>query len=196
MITFKIILGIFLFISYVVMMSVMIILERDKPKNIIIWSVVFLFTQIVGYVIYIIIRHVFYKKCNSIEIKLREDEIYNNLISNKLNDNCTTCNHEVFKFNSLAFNTQTTANNNYELIHDYALLKKNLIDDIKKAKSYIIFEITRVNAKDFEEIKSELIKKAENNVVVKIVHDRQIGFKLKKELRKAGIKVYRFSKYN
>ena len=69
MIAFYIILGIILVLAYVVMMSMMIIFERDKPKNIIIWSLVFVPTQIVGYVIYIVIRQVFYKKKNYLSKK-------------------------------------------------------------------------------------------------------------------------------
>lgn len=196
MIGLYIVLGIVLFLAYVIMMSMMIIFERDKPKNIIIWSVVFLVSQVIGYVIYIFIRHVFYKKKKSFEIKVKEDEIYNKLISNKLNNNKVVCDHEVLKFNTLAFNTKTTANNNYELIHDYESLKQNLISDLSKAKNYIILELTKVNIKDFEEIKNILIEKAKSNVVVKLIHDRMISHKLTKELKKFGVKVYRFSKYN
>ena len=196
MIALKIVLGIILIISYVVMMTMMIILERDKPKNIIIWSIVFLVSQIVGYVVYLFIRHVFYKKRNSFVTKLKEDEIYDKLISNNLFDNSLTCNHEVFEFNSLAFNTHTTSNNNYEIIHDHDKLKQSLIEDINKAKKYIIWELTKVNSKDFEEIKNALIEKAKDNIVIKLVHDRMLKHRLIKELRLAGIKVYRFSKHN
>jgi len=124
MITLNIILGAILFVSYVVMMSMMIIFERDKPKNIIIWSLVFLLTQVVGYLVYVVIRQVFYKKRKSIDVKLVEDEIYEDLISKNLYDNNAECGHEVFNFNNLAFNTKTTVNNNYELINDYETLKK------------------------------------------------------------------------
>ena len=174
----------------------MIILERDKPKNMIIWSVVFLVTQVIGYIIYLFIRHVFYKKQNSMLEKLKEDEIYDKLISNNLLDNTTELKHEVFEFNNLAFNTHTTANNNYEFIHDYATLKQNLIEDLNKAKNYIILELTKVNAKDFEEIKNVLIEKAKANIMVKFVYDRMINHKLKKELKVGGVKVHRFSKFN
>ncbi len=196
MIALNIVLGIIFFILYVSMMTTMIILERDKPKNMIIWSVVFLFTQVVGYVIYLSIRHVFYKKRNSFATKLKEDEIYDKLISNKLNNNVATCNHEVFEFNSLAFNTHTTLNNNYEIIHDYKALKENLIEDLNKAKNYIILELTKVNAKDFEGIKNVLIEKAKENIVVKFVYDRMLNHKLIKELKHAGVRVYRFCRHN
>lgn len=196
MLAFKIVLGILLGVAYLVMMSLMIILERDKPKNIIIWSIVFLLTSIVGYVIYIIIRHIVYKKRNSLQVKLKEDEIYTNLISNNLYNNQSIDSHDVFDFNSLAYKTQTTANNNYEIIHNHDEFKKHLIEDLQKAKNYVIFEITKVNNKDFEEIKNVLIEKSKLNIDIRVVHDRSIGHKLTRELRNAGIKVYRFSKYN
>ena len=75
MIGLYIILGIALAITYIIMMSMMIIFERDKPKNIIIWSILFALTQIVGYVIYICIRQVFYKKKNALVTKQKEDKI-------------------------------------------------------------------------------------------------------------------------
>ena len=196
MLALKIIFGIVSCLSYLALMATMIILERDKPKNIIIWSIVFLLTQYVGYVIYLLIRHVFYKKRNSFSVKQKEDEIYDNLISNQLNDNVSNCEHEVFNFNSLAFNTHTTANNSYEFIHNYEDLKQALIDDISKAKKYIFIELTKINAKDFQDVKNALIEKVSENVVVKFVYERMINFRLIREMKKAGIKVYRFSKYN
>ena len=196
MIGFWIILGIILFITYVIMMSTMIILERDKPKNLIIWSVVFLLTQIIGYIIYLVIRNVFYKKRNSFNLKIKEDEIYEKLISNNLNNNRANTDHEVFQFNNLAFNTKTTINNQYDIIDDYSKLKQNLSEDLGKAKKYIILELIKINSKDFNEIKDVLIKKAKEDIMIKLVHDRRISFKLTKELRSAGIKIYRFSKHN
>ena len=196
MIGFYIVLGIVLFILYVLMMSIMIILERDKPKNMIIWSVVFLLTQVVGFVVYILIRNVFYKKKNSINTKQKEDEIYNKLIANNLCNNGIDLNYEVFEFNSLAFKTKTTVNNSYEIINNYEDLKINLIDDISKAKKYIILELTRVNNKDFELIKDVLVEKAKSEVMVRFTYDRNISRKLIKELKLSGAKVYRFSKHN
>lgn len=196
MIGLYIVLGIVLFIIYLVMMSMMIIFERDKPKNIIIWSMVFLISQIVGYIIYILIRQVFYKKRHSFIEKQKEDEIYDKLISNSLNDNTAEVKHEVFEFNSLAFSTHATTNNNCEIINNYETLKTNLIDDINNAKSYIILELTKVNAKDFADIKNALIEKAKANVAVKFVYDRILNQQLVKDLKKAGVKVYRFSKHN
>ena len=171
--------------------------EQSKPsKNIIIWSVVFLFAPIIGYVVYVVTRNVSYNKRNSFVVKLKEDEIYDNLISNSLYENKTTCDLDVFNFNSLAFNSKTTENNCYEIIHNHTQFKQLLIEDLQKAKKYVLFELTRVNQQDFEEIKNVLIQVAQNCVEVKIVYDRRIALKLKKELKKAGIKVYRFSKYN
>ena len=42
-------LGVFAAILYIVMTAMMIIFERDKPKNIILWSSIFLVTQIDNY---------------------------------------------------------------------------------------------------------------------------------------------------
>ena len=174
----------------------MIILERDKPKHIITWSIIFLFLPIIGYAGYLIIRNIIYKKRKSLEIKLKEDEIYDKLISNNLINNKTVCNNEVMNFNSLAFNTKTTANNKYKFIHEYSLLKESLFEDINNAKDYIFLELRKINNKDLQEIKTLLIEKALENVAVKFIYDEPIGFRVLKELRKAGVKAYRFSKHN
>ena len=90
-------------------------------------------TQVVGYVIYLLIRQVFYKKRNSFTQKLKEDDIYDKLISLSLNDNKTICNHEVLEFNNLAFTVckqlredfpyiQIFFNNNDYSIHDVNIL--------------------------------------------------------------------------
>ena len=196
MLGLNIFIGIILFIMYVVMMSMMIIFERDKPKNMIIWSMVFLSTQIVGYAIYLVIRHVFYKKRNSIAEKEKEDQIYDHLIANNIYDNKTCLDHEVFNFNSLAFDSHITANNSYELFNDYSTMKENLIDDLNRAKKYIICELTGFNKNDFQDLKEILISKANDNIAVRLIYDRNIGLNLVKELRRAGVKVNRFSKHN
>ena len=196
MITLNIIFGILFFILYVSIMTTMIILERDKPKYIIIWSIVFLLFPLVGYVGYLTIRNIIYKKRKSLELKLKEDEIYDKLIANNLNDTKVVCDNEVFNFNSLAFNTKTTANNKYEFIHDYFELKENLLADLNNAKDYIILELRKINRNDFQVIKNILIEKATANVVVKLIYDKPIGLNMVRELRKAGAKIYRFSKHN
>ena len=196
MLALKIILGIILFIVYAVMMSMMIIFERDKPKNIIIWSIVFLTTQIVGYVIYICLRQVYYKKKNSLLIKQKEDEIFKNLISNNLIDNSVDTTHDLLSFNQLAFNANLTVNNNYELFTDYENTKENLLKDLADAKKYILLELAKINAIDFEEIKNILIEKAKAGIMVRFVHAKNMNRKVKNELMKAGVKTHKFSKYN
>lgn len=178
------------------MMGFMIILERDKPKNMIIWSVVFLCTQIIGYIIFIASRYVFYKKKQSLTIKQKEDEIYNKLISKNVYDNKANTNNEVFNFTKLAFNANITVNNSYEFFDTYENIKENLIKDITNANHTIIFEITKINTKDFQDVKNLLIEKAKANVDVRFVYDRSISYKFIKELKEAGVRAYRFSKLN
>ena len=196
MLALKIIFCIILFILYVAMMGFMIILERDKPKNMIIWSVVFLCTQIIGYIIFIASRYVFYKKKQSLTIKQKEDEIYNKLISKNVYDNKANTNNEVFNFTKLAFNANITVNNSYEFFDTYENIKENLIKDITNANHTIIFEITKINTKDFQDVKNLLIEKAKANVDVRFVYDRSISYKFIKELKEAGVRAYRFSKLN
>lgn len=185
-----------LILSYIIMMSIMIIFERDKPKNIILWSIIFLFTSIIGYIIYIISRTIFCKKKRSLKIKQEEDSIYLNLINKEIFKNDLKTNDDLYVFNNMAYNAKLTSNNNFELINSYDKFKDNLIKELQSAEKYIIFEVVYVNAKDFDRIKSILISKAKVNVNVKFIYDSIISPKLKRELRKSGVKVYRFSKHN
>lgn len=196
MIGLFIVFGIVFGLLYIVMMSMMIIFERDKPKNIIVWSVVFLFTQIIGFITYVLIRQVFYKKRNSLKTKEKEDEIYKNLISSKLNDVAVDVKHDVLLFNTLAYNSHVTVNNNYEVFTDRVQFKEKLIEDISNASKYIILELTKVNVADFEAIKNALIEKAKENIAIRFIYDRCHARKTLKDLKNHGVRVYRFSKHN
>ena len=99
-------------------------------------------------------------------------------------------------FNKKAFNANITANNNYTIFTDRTEFQETLIEDILQAKDYIIFELTKVNVKDFEEIKQALIEQAQNSIDVRVVYDRVTSPKLIRELKLAGVRVYRFSKHN
>ena len=183
-------------IFFIVMMSIMIIFERDKPRNIIIYTIIFLFTQFLGYGAYWAIRVISNKKKNSLRVKQKEDEIYKNLSQKALTNVSANIQDELLNFNTLAFNADATVNNSYQFINSYASFKEDIVKAINKANKYVLLELTKVNALDFDEIKQALIAKANNCVVVKLVHEKNISSKLKKELKKGGIKVYKFSKHN
>lgn len=195
MTAFFIISAIVLFILYVVMFSTMAILERDRPKNIIIWSIVFLVSQIVGYIIYIVLKFENHKKKSSLLIKQKEDQIYENLIAPTLYDNSVKLEHEVLEFNNLAFNSKITRNNFYQIFNDFYEFNDRLIEDLMLAKNYIIFELSQINATNFDRIKNALLDKVKQNVMIKIVLNKSINSKLVKELKLAGIKVYKLSKH-
>ena len=183
-------------IIYLIMLSIMVVFERNKPKNIILWAVLFLFTSAMGYAVYLISRIIVNKKKNSLKTKILEDEIYTNLSSKVLVNNETNLKGELFEFNKLAFNAVSTQNNSFDFFNSYEDYKKDLITTIKKANKTILLELVKINALDFEEIKEALIEKAKSDVIIKLVHDKHINSKLVKQLKVAGVKVYKFSKYN
>ena len=166
MIILNIILGILLFTLHTVMMAVMIIIERDKPKNIIIWSVIFLVSSIIGYICYIILRNIVYKKRESLIVKQDEDKVYAQLVGNKLKNNEIILNHEVFEFNRLAFDAKTTMNNHYEFLNTKQAIIENLLTDISNAKNYIILELNGVNLKYLPELKDAIIAKTKEPLAI------------------------------
>lgn len=196
MLGLKIFFGILLFLIYIIMMSIMIIFERDKPKNIIIWSIIFLVSSVIGYIIYGAFRIVFFKKKESLVKKDKEDDIYINLVNSEIYDNNKITQNELYEFNRLAYGAKLTSNNTYKFYETYTSFKTNLIDEIKNAKSYIILELTKVNKTDFEPIVDLLIEKVNAGIIVKFVYENMLSFGIVNRLRKAGVKVYRFSKYN
>ena len=111
-------------IIYLVMLSIMVVFERNKPRNIIAWAILFLFTSVIGYVIYLISRMVVNKKKNSLKTKILEDEIYTNLSSKVLQNNQIDLKGELFEFNKFEFNAEATENNVYDFYNSYEEYKK------------------------------------------------------------------------
>ena len=190
----KIVLFILWLFVLITMSSVMIIFERDKPRTIIMWLALFLCTSLVGGIIYLSSKVVYYKKRNSLKVKVKEDEIYQNLISKYLLKDNNTSYDEYFTFNQLGYNANVFENNSCEFFHTYGKFQNNLMREIATAKSYIIFEVTQLKAQDLEWLKQPLIDKLSAGVVVKIIYDKSINRKFKRELVAAGAKVYKFSK--
>lgn len=196
MLALKIVIGIILALLLVIMLSVMIITERDKPKNIILWTIVFLITQIFGYMAFGLSKLFLYKKHMSIVIKEKEDDIYLSLVGSKLKDIEIECTNDLYQFNKMAYGSSLTTNNRCELITNYSSFKSSVIQEIKLAKEFVIVELVKINYEDFAEIKDALIAKAQEGAIVKFIHDAYLKHSFKKELKLAGVKVYRFSKYN
>jgi len=196
MLALKIVFAIVLAVLYLIMMSVMIILERDKPRNIIIWSFLFLVSQIVGYFIYVILKLVVYKKKQSLCVKMKEDEIYLGLVNVHLKDVNVNSFEDFYKFNELAYNAHLTQNNSFEIFKSYESFKNNLKKEIKDAKEIVLFELSKFEDYDIQDVLELLSEKVKQDVTVKIVYDRRISSRLKKTIKKLGLRLARFSKHN
>lgn len=194
MLGLRIIFGIIFILSYFIMVSVMIIFERRKPRVVIAWIAIFLLTQCLGYIAYLIVRCVMVKKKNSLLIKEKEDDIYSKLVSKHLKDYDINTEDDIFTFNKMLYGATTTENNSFEIFNTYPKFKDNLIKEMKTAKSYIFMELKQFDAVDFEDYKQILINKAKDDLVVRLTFDCHIPSKLKKELKLAGVKVNNFSK--
>lgn len=195
MLALKIILTVLLILIFSAMLVIMVIFERDKPRNIILWAFVLLLLPIIGEVAYIIHRSIYYKKRKTLLVKQKEDKIYSNLISNELWQNDSN-GGELFDFNKMAFNANLTTNNYYEMINSYAKFKESLIKDIQNANSYILFEFVNINFLDFQTVFNALKNRAQAGVNVRFVYQKHIKKSNLKILKSYGIKVNRFSKHN
>ncbi len=188
---FKIFLIIFLLISYLCMLSLMIIFERDKPRSIFIWSVIFLFTQIVGYIVYVIFKIVYLKRKKILKIKSIEDEIYLDLSNKKIVQLKQKINDDLLEFSSRSFNSQVRVNNDIEFITNYDEFKNSLKKDISSANKFIFFEFDKINKKDFFEIATLLTEKAEEGVTIKCAGNC-LPHKIKKLFNTKKVKFYKF----
>lgn len=178
----------------ITMSAAMVIFERDKPRSIVLWLALFVCTSLVGGAIYLTSKVIYYKKRNSLNVKDKEDQIYESLVSKQLLPQNNKFNDDYFMFNQLGYNANVYQNNCCEFFHTYAKFKENLLREIAGAKDYIIFEVTQLKVRDLEWLKEPLTKKLAAGVVVKIIYDKNINKKIKKELIAAGAKVYRFNK--
>lgn len=189
-------LKIVLIVVYIIMLSIMFITERDKPKNIILWALAFFVLSIVAYFAYGISKLILTKKKQSLATKQWEDDVYKDLVSHNINATAIKDAGDFYDFNHLAYNANTTINNKCKVISSYTELKNELLNDLSSANELIIFEVVNVNKLDFEQIKEVLITKAKAGVNVKFVYDGILNLRLKRDLKNAGVKVYKFSKYN
>ena len=190
----RIFLSIVFSIIYFIMVSVMILFERKKPRVVLIWIAVFLLTQCLGYIAYLVVRCIVVKKKNSLLIKDKEDEIYSKLVSKHFKDYNSETDEGVFAFNQMVYGATTTENNSVEMFNTFNKFKDNLIKEIKSATNYMFMELKQFDIADFEDIKAVLINKAKDDLAVRVTFDCHIPKKLKKELKEVGIKINNFSK--
>jgi len=155
----RIFLSIVFSIIYFIMVSVMILFERKKPRVVLIWIAVFLLTQCLGYIAYLVVRCIVVKKKNSLLIKDKEDEIYSKLVSKHFKDYNSETDEGVFAFNQMVYGATTTENNSVEMFNTFNKFKDNLIKEIKSATNYMFMELKQFDIADFEDIKAVLINK-------------------------------------
>lgn len=192
----KIVFSIIFILLYFVMVSIMILFERKKPRIVIIWIAIFLLTQIFGYIAYLIVRCIMVKKKNSLLIKEQEDEIYSKLVSKNIKDFKIESVDHLFSFNEMLYSATTTNNNDIEIFNSFTKFKDNLIKEIKASTSYIFLELSNCDFNDFKDINPLLINKAKEDVAIRLTLDCHIPRKFKKELKSAGVKIYKFNKIN
>ncbi len=177
------------------MMSVMIIFERDKPRYLIIWSVVFLFTQVLGYLLYAIAKTFTFKKRDSLKVKEVEDDIYTNLISSNLSNGQDDTTDDLFKFGELAFNSKTRLFNNYEIFDNYSNFLNDFLHIISSANNYVYIQVPKISKLFLQDISATLLELAEKDISIKVTYDSIFSTKSIKNLKNAGIRFYKFSKY-
>ena len=196
MLGLKIFSGILFSVMLIVMMSIMIVFERDKPKKIICWAIIFLALQLIGYALYLINMLIIHIKKNKLFVKQSNDLIYESLVSKDFRADSVNYTDDLFSFNERAFNSSIRHNTQVELISTYSRTKEALIRDIKQANKFVYMELTSVNVKDFEEILQSIYDARANDIEIRISFDKHVSFRIVKALKGKGVKVRRYSKHN
>jgi len=196
MIGFKIFIGIVFILLFTAMFTIMLVFERNRYRNIICWTLIFLVTNVFGFLAYLIHIMLYYRKRKSLLIKENEDDIYKKLISNKLKENSIDIEDDLFAFNNAVYGANTTLYNDYEFFNKYSKFKDALSKDIKNATKYVFIQINSFAEEDFKQIKEQLIDKVKSGVLVRFTYDCRISRKFKQDLKLAGVKIYKFGKYD
>jgi len=187
----------FIYIFSVILVIVLIFLERSDPRSLAIWMVVLLLFPVFGFIIYLFFGQTFYSR-RQFSIKNLDDEKILRLQSELLNeDNNKLLENkgiDVVNFVTGMANvgrSPYSGNNNVDLYTEGEPFYKDLLNDLRNAKTYIHAEYYIVrNDKLSNEFMDILIQKAKEGVEVRLMVDA-VGnnsgpFKRLKELRKAG----------
>ena len=211
----------FLIISYIsgTIVAMTILLENRDPSKTIAWLLIFILLPGIGLIIYAIfgrnLRKIKIFKTQELASNLKEKRLFQNLgeinklirleqdtisISKFFKDN--EVDNIKLKIISLLLNTGMfpfTTNNNVDIYIDGNEKFENLIKDIEIAKDHIHLEYFIIKDSEIgQKIKSLLIKKAKENVKVRILYD-DVGCwrfwfhrKFFKEMRSYGIEIEAF----
>ena len=199
-----------------IVISLKLILENRDPAKTLSWILIFMLFPGLGLIIYAIlgrnIRKIKINKTSKLADTLKKDKLLYNLeeieelvryqqkvISKGELPNNQKKDSRVLKIISLLLNTGIfpfTVNNKVEIYVDGNEKFSNLIEDIRKAKDHIHLEYFIIKDSQIgQQIKSELIKKAQEGVKIRIIYD-DVGCwrfwfhrKFFKEMKSHGIEI-------
>lgn len=186
----KVILVLFYILSAII--SIKLILENRDPSKTLIWILIFMLFPVVGILIYAVlgrnIRKIKMNKTYKMANDMKKENLLFNLDEmkelaqgqssmikkNKL-PHSENIDFRVLRIVSLLLNTGIfpfTLNNKVDIYVDGNEKFKNLIKDIRNAKDHIHLEYFIIKDSEIgQQIKQELIKKAKENVKIRIIYD-------------------------
>ncbi|WP_122640442.1 cardiolipin synthase [Romboutsia sp. Marseille-P6047] len=184
----------FLILSYIsgTIISMTILLENRDPSKTVTWLLIFILLPGIGLIIYAVfgrnLRKIKIFKTQELASNMKEEKLFKNIeeinklieleqdtisISKFLKDNEED--NARLKIISLLLNTGMfpfTTNNKVDIFIDGNEKFKNLLDDISKANNHIHLEYFIIKDSEIgQKIKQLLIKKAKENVKVRILYD-------------------------
>jgi len=179
----------------IILILIMIFLERSEPNTIILWTVIFIFLPIIGFIIYLFFGQTFYKK-HQFAVKNVNDAEMEGLRSKALAEIKAKCDFTVQEreFADAVMNAGGSVyskNNDVKLYTEGNSFFKDLYEDLRNAKTYINMEFYIIRNDELShELLDILIEKRKEGVEVRLMSDAigyNKGCKRKiLELRKLG----------
>lgn len=186
-----------LFMLLNILMLVSIIMFETSSKKIIFWALIVALTSFVGYIIYLIFfsDKGFIKK--TMLRKEKEDKIYLNLLNYKLSDKNANC--DIMNFTKKVYGANYQQNSKMSIFENNETFSGDIIQEIEKAEKSILIDTNQfLDCLSKDVITSLLCDKHKMGVLVKVVYSK-IRIKDRdylQELKDAGVKVYKFNKFN
>ncbi|MEG2892930.1 MAG: cardiolipin synthase [Clostridium sp.] len=184
----------YFYITNVVILSILIVLERKRPEKTIAWIMLFVVFPPLGIILYIFLG----RNWKKYRLKDQMSPTIKDLISKVIGK--VNKNEYLSLINLLAVNSDSPlfVDNNITLYRDGSEKFKALKEELLKAKHHIHLEYYIVKHDAIgNEIKDILIKKVKEGVKVRFIIDKvgsgSLSKKYKRQLKKAGVDVVEYS---
>lgn len=183
----------YIFVTNIILASIVLFFERKRPVNTLFWVVILLFTSYFGFIAYLFFGLQFYKKRNTRKFYSRTflRQVYKR---NHFKVQLVEKRERLTRYIANSTGNRVTYLNNTYFFKDGIPFFERMLEDIENAKETIHMEYYIFNDDSFGgKIYDLLIKKAKEGVNVRVIIDgigtKKLSLKRRRELKEAGIEI-------